>query len=69
MTTGCSWPHSLNADLPSGSPPGRAVGVISEELAAETGDHDGQSFVEFGGAVVAGQDGCKGAQAGELGEG
>ena len=40
-----------------------------EELAAEAGDDDGESFVEFGDAVVAGQDGGQGAQARELRDG
>ena len=40
-----------------------------EELAAQARDDDVQSFVEFGGAVVGGQDGGEGAQPGELGDG
>ena len=38
-------------------------------MAAEAGDDDGEAFVEFGGAVVGGQDGSEGAQARELGDG
>ena len=51
-----------------GSPRSR-VGWSVEELAAQPGDDDVESFVEFGGAVVGGQDGGQGAQPGELGDG
>ena len=53
---------------------GRGVGAVlpgwsAAQLAAEAGEHDGESFVEFGGAVVGGQDGGEGAQPGKLGDG
>ena len=44
-------------------------GWSAAQLAAEAGEHDGESFVEFGGAVVGGQDGGEGAQPGKLGDG
>ncbi len=67
-TTSCAVPAALTHVRTWG-----AVAVLpgwsAAQLAAEAGEHDGESFVEFGGAVVGGQDGGEGAQPGELGDG
>ena len=56
-------------DGSAGNVPTLAGGWSVEELAAQARDDDVESFVEFGGAVVGGQDGGEGAQPGELGDG
>ncbi len=64
--------HRERVDLRVGPVAKRArccPGWSAAQLAAEPGEHDGESFVEFGGAVVGGQDGGEGAQPGELGDG
>ena len=38
-------------------------------MAAQAGQDDGESFVEFDGAVVGGQGGRKGTEPGEMGDG
>ncbi len=38
-------------------------------MAAQAGEDDGESFVEFGGTVVGGQGGGEGTEPGELGDG
>ena len=61
------WGTGRSAVAPSGRA-GCGVGWSGVQLAAQAGEHDAQSLVEFGGAVVGGQHGGQGAEPGELGQ-
>ena len=54
-TTGAAAGRAMDTAVTAGS--GDQCGWVGgEELAAESGDDDVESFVEFGGAVVGGED-------------